>query len=158
MTTNEKEKMIADIIRLLLNIYIIMLICLLHFVILFIAFFNAVTSIIGIILAVYLYRTRQLAISKKIVFLIPHVVFFGIVDVFLLVTGFFVYLLPFSEKGTWSFYDAYSVAYTIVKFGLPFLLYCFLQIPHRFYAIVARILCFILPILTILGFLTTLEF
>jgi hypothetical protein len=139
-------------IKLLLNVYIVMLVCLLYYAILFIALFNALVSIIGVVLFVYLCRTRQLVSSRDIFFLIPHVVFFGIVDVFLMVTGMFDYFLPFSEKRTLSLYDAYSVVYTIAKFGLPFLLYCFLHITDIFYVIAARIFCFILPIFTIFGF------
>jgi hypothetical protein len=153
-----KERMTTmKIVRLLLNIYIVMLVCLLHYAILFTAFFNAVASIIGVVLFVYLCRTRQLAVSRKIFFLIPHIVLFGIADVSWGVMGMFDYFLPFSEKRTLSLYDAYSVVYTIAKFGLPFLLYCFLHIADKFYVIAARIFCFILPIFTILGFVILLA-
>jgi hypothetical protein len=50
--------------------------------------------------------------------------------------------LVLPKKWTGSFDDVTAVAYTIVEFGLPFLLYCFLQIPGDVCEIISRIFCF----------------
>jgi hypothetical protein len=102
-------------------------------------FFNAACCIAGVILFVYLCRTRQLAISRKIFFLIPHVAVFVIAEVHFGVYG-------------WLTYRYSILAYTIAVIGLPFLLYCFLQVTDRYYAILAIILCFISLFFAFLGF------
>ena len=138
--------MAMKIVKLLMNIY--MVLACLFFLVPLIVFINAASSIAGVVLFVYLWRTRQLAFSKKIFFLIPHVVFFGIaeVDYGILKESYF---LLFYEKQAWPPVGVYSVFYLIVAFGLPFLLYCFLHVTGKTYVIIARILCVALPLLTI---------
>jgi hypothetical protein len=104
------------------------------------------SSIAGVVLFVYLCRTRQLVISRDIFFLLPHILlYFGFASC---INGSF---LALPEKWTGSFYDVIDVAYIIVEFGLPFLLYCFLQVPGDAYEIISRIFCFILPVLSLLS-------
>jgi hypothetical protein len=60
-------------------------------------------------------------------------------------------LLALPEKWTGSFDDVFQVAYAINQYGMPFLLYCFLQVTGRYYPVAARVYCFVLPVLTIFG-------
>jgi hypothetical protein len=60
-------------------------------------------------------------------------------------------LLDLPENWTGSFDDVWSVAYAINQYGMPFLLYCFLQVTGGFYVIGARVYCFVLPVLTMFG-------
>ena len=141
-----KEKLSAmKILKLLMNCYI-MFIALFPFLL----FFNAVGSIVGIILFVYLWGTQQLEISGKIFFLIPHVVFFGTLHSLFRVE-WTDYLLPFYNIKIWSFHDICGAAYTMSVFGLPFLLYCFLHTTGSRYVIMSRVYCFILPVFTVWG-------
>jgi hypothetical protein len=162
MTAMKKERMTAmKIVKLLMYAYIVgMAILLLLFffmaasvivgVILFfflnfLIFFNAVTSIAGVILFFYLWRTQQIEISRDIFFLLPHILLsFGLMGP---IGGFWV--LP--ENWTGSFDDVWSVAYAINQYGMPFLLYCFLQVTGGFYVIGARVYCFVLPVFTMFG-------
>jgi hypothetical protein len=99
-------------------------------------YFTLVSCIAGILLFVYLCRTHRLVISREIFFLLPHILLF-----LLFAKGIEVPRL----KGHWSYYDTLNVYYLIVAFGLPFLLYSFLQIIKGRFAVIARIFCFILP-------------
>jgi hypothetical protein len=101
-------------------------------------FFNAVNCIGGVILFIHLCRTGRLVLSKRVFFLLPHLMLFG-----LLHNDF----SPF-EHGfiNGSFIDVLvPVFFIIYEFGLPFLLYCFLQVTEGYRAVAARIFCFILP-------------
>jgi hypothetical protein len=49
-------------------------------------------------------------------------------------------------KWPWSGDDVVSMCYVIITCGMPFLLYCFLQITGGRLAIIARIFCFVLPV------------
>jgi hypothetical protein len=84
---------------------------------------------------------------RESLFLLPHILlFFGSMGC---MSGS---LLVLPEKWTGSFDDVFQVAYAINQYGMPFLLYCFLQATGGFYVIGARVYCFVLPVLTMLGF------
>jgi hypothetical protein len=119
----------------------------LSFILMFIfLLFNALSCIGGVILLIYLCRTGQLVISKRVFFLLPHIMLYG-----LLHNAF----SPF----TWlndSFMNVFpNVFFIIFEFGLPFLLYCFLQVTEGYRAVAAKILCFILPALIIMELIFT---
>jgi hypothetical protein len=142
----ERQMSEVKLIKWLIKAYIyvfISFIFLLHVFFLFFFFFVSVTCIIGVILFVYLCCTRQLVISRKVFFLLPHILlYFGIM-------GRLDYS-SFSQfaEWSWSFYDAVYLCYLIIKCGMPFLLYCLLQIIEGRLAIIARIFCFVLPIVS----------
>jgi hypothetical protein len=71
--------------------------------------------------------------------LIPHVVIFVMIEVHY---GIF-------ER--W-YSSGLALSYAIVVIGLPFLLYCFLQVTCRLYVILAIILCFISMFFTFFGY------
>jgi hypothetical protein len=43
-----------------------------------------------------------------------------------------------------------NLTFIIPEFGLPFLLYCFLQVTDGYFVVVARIFCFVLPLVEIM--------
>jgi hypothetical protein len=128
------------------HIYVfISFIFLLHVFFPFFFFFISVTCITGVILFVYLCFTRQLVISRKIFFLLPYILWYFVLMRWL-DDGLFSQFVECFAKWPWSFYDVVSVCYVIIKCGMPFLLYCFLQITGWRLAIIARIFCFVLPV------------
>jgi hypothetical protein len=126
-------------LKTLMSVYILLMaLCLLAAPFAFLFFyFTLVSCIAGIIPFVYLCRARRLVISSEIFFLLPHILLF-------LLFGHDIEV-PM-RKGQWSYYDTLNVYYLIAAFGLPFLLYCFLQITEGRFAVIARIFCFILPL------------
>jgi hypothetical protein len=145
----EKTTMI-ELIKLIIHVYIYLFVISIFMAGIplpyFLYFFTPVSCIAGIIVFVYLCRARQLVISWKIFFLLPHIL---------------MYFAPMITGGSddspfnklyWSPpYIMAGVFYLIVTFGMPFLLYCFLQITDRVLSVIARIFCFILPPLFLLA-------
>jgi hypothetical protein len=112
-------------------------------------FFTTIISIAGIILFVSLCRARQLAVTPwKIFFLLPHILLCIIPIIRNIYDTDFSFVLTLLKKTKSSFEIMVGVCFLIVTFGLPFLLYCFLQVADKKLSIIAKILCFILPILS----------
>jgi hypothetical protein len=103
-------------------------------------FFTPASCVFGIILFVYLCCTRQLVISRKIFFLLPHILLYLLIP-----HDYALFLQRIEDLTKWS--NMGALLFEIVTWGLPFLLYCFLQVTDRVLSISAIILCFILPIL-----------
>jgi hypothetical protein len=119
---------------------------LMRFALVFMCLVNMAACITGVILFGYLCCTRRLAISRKVFFLLPYVLLWFVILRYFGDDSFSRFIGCFT-KWPWSIDDMYSLYYVIVTCGLPFLLYCFLQITEGRLAVAAKILCFILPLL-----------
>lgn len=146
----KEETAAIKLIELLITLYIYMFVISLFLLfsypaMLLFVFFVPITCIAGVILFVYLCSTHQLVVSWRAFFLLPHILIYGWWD------NSFSMLIEKFTKWPWNLHDILLVCYVIVKCGLPFLLYCFLQVTDRTLAVVSRIFCFILPLFFILA-------
>lgn len=145
----EKKITIIELIKWLINVHICVVILFILCIsgeifpeLLLLFFFSSIVScIIGVILFGYLCFTRRLVISRRAFFLLPHIIFY-------LLNSFNVTSLFTNPSDILM-----DLTYVIPEFGLPFLLYCFLQVTDRYFVVAARMFCFVLPLVEIMLFI-----